>query len=96
MKVKLLLVAFIVAVALLLGLSYRDYKNHKTDVANAAATTQQVNAELSAQRATNDTLITKYNALLEQCQKGVAAYTSLPAATAKTLTEPVCGISIVQ
>lgn len=64
----------------------------KQDAAVVAAAEQSLRAEQARQA----TLIKSYNKLFAECEKGVAIYNGLPAATKTKTVAPVCGAEIVQ
>jgi predicted negative regulator of RcsB-dependent stress response len=92
------LILTVVAVVVLAGLGvlvvrhYHQYKNQKAQ-AQATASKRVVDQVAAAQNVAalkEAQLVADYNALEQECQKGVTAYGQLPAALKAKLPAPNC------
>lgn len=96
MRIKLFIVAIIIVASVLMGTCYGNYQYHKSVVAKNQETIQQANAAVTKSSQIIDRMVTKYNALWEQCQKGVSAYNLLSTASKVPANMPNCGLSLLR
>jgi sensor domain CHASE-containing protein len=96
MKVKILLALVIITAAALCGTCYKDWRHHNAEVTQRQQTVQQVNKLLDKEQKVNAQMVTEYNSLWDQCEKGVANYSLLTPVEKTKATMPNCGVQFVQ
>lgn len=69
---------------------YQTQKQHEAAIAQTAASEAQAKEKATAQ-ADRAKLVTSYNQLRVECEKGLAAKNALPANLQKTVPAPKCG-----